>query len=153
MEKESLHFKIGLTGDYWDKKPAYTILVNDNIKCSGTIQEESGKVEYIEFDAEVDLEYNHLEIRLENKTNQDTVENSDKTGIVKDMLLNVESIEIDNIDVGFLKWAASEFLLDTPIEYNGKQIKSMQNCVTLGMNGSYRFKFESPFYLWLLENL
>lgn len=157
MEKESLHFKIGLIGEYWDKKPAYTILINDDVKFKGTIQAESGKVEYAEFDADIESGNHVLQIRLENKEHTDTLKDNyddpHNYKIIGDMLLNIESIEIDEIDTGSLKWVCSEFILDNPIEHNGQRIESMQNCTSLGMNGAYKFKFESPFYLWLLENL
>ena len=63
------------------------------------------------------------------------------------MLLNIDSIEIDEIDISELKWSASEFVADDPNR------PTLQECVNLGWNGSYQLKFTSPFYLWLLENM
>jgi hypothetical protein len=100
----------------------------------------------IEFSADVLEEQEHcLEIRLENKTNSDTIARGDE--IVKDMLLNIDSIEIDEIDLGEVKWNKSEFVADDPNR------PTLKNCVNLGWNGSYQLKFTSPFYLWLLENM
>ena len=88
-------------------------------------------------------EYN-LDIRLLNKTDSDTILN-DEDKIVKDMLLNIEHIEIDGIEIEFLKWSESVFLPDNP------QRPALNGCLNLGWNGTYRLKFTSPFYLWLLE--
>ena len=140
---ETLSFKIGLSAVYWSKKPKYTVLL-DGKKCAEGQCDES--LSLIEFSAELIEDKDHcLEIRLENKTNFDTVlENNE---IVKDMLLNIDSIEIDEINLGLVKWTLSEFVADDP------KIETMKECVNLGWNGSYQLKFSSPFYLWLLENM
>lgn len=145
---EALGFKIGLSGTYWDKKPDYTILV-DNVECvKGTIKGNSDELELVEFTCDlVDNQEHTLQIRLENKTMSDVVESEDKTSILKDMLLNIESIEIDGIDMGQMKWSQSEFVGDHPDR------PRLDSCVNLGWNGTYSFKFSSPFYLWLLENM
>lgn len=142
---ETLKFKIGLSGTFFDKIPAYSILLNGEVKDTG---EASSETKYIEFSAEVseDKEY-LLEIRLTNKTQSDTIENEDKTAILKDMLLNIDSIEIDEIDLDSLRYSNSEFVGDDPSR------PVLDRCVNLGWNGSYKFKFSSPFYLWLLENM
>lgn len=142
---ESLSFKIGLTATYWGNKPQYTVLLNGTTYAEGQCDE---SLSVIEFSADVLEEQEHcLEIRLENKTAADTVQNEDKTSIVKDMLLNIDSIEIDEIEIGEIKWNKSEFL---PDDSNRPILK---RCVNLGWNGSYQLKFTSPFYLWMLENM
>jgi hypothetical protein len=147
-DSENLKFRIGLSGTYWGKTPQYSILLNKIKLHSAEINEPNGKVFYVEFQAECIEEFdNVLEIRLENKDDSDTVENLDKTAILKDMLLNIHSIEIDDIAMDHLMWTKSQFHPDDaarPVLYN---------CVNLGWNGTYTFKFTSPFYLWLLESL
>ena len=68
------------------------------------------------------------------------------------MLLNIVDIEIDDISVGSLLWS-STFVLDEPINNGSEVINEFTGCVNLGLNGTYTFKFNSPFYIWLLENL
>ena len=146
MSIETLKFKIGLSGTFWDKKPEYAVLINNQTVAEGSITGE--EVQHIEFSADVlDESENSLTIRLENKDSTDTVQNEDKTAIVKDMLLNIDSIEIDDISLGTLLWSASTFIPDD------SQFPETKNCVNLGWNGSYTIKFNSPFYLWLLENM
>lgn len=146
MSKETLKFKIGLSGTFWDKKPEYAVLLNDQKIANGTIQDTA--TEYVEFTADIDEGTdNKLIVRLENKTPSDTVQNEDKTAIVKDMLLNVDSIEIDDIDLGTMLWSTSTFIPDDT------QFPETKECVNLGWNGSYIIQFATPFYLWLLENM
>lgn len=149
--KETLSFKIGLSGSYWDKKPQYSILVNDSKMASGMISEASDTVEYIDFTCDLEEDKNHkIIIRLENKTNKDTIKNPDVGEpyvIEKDMLLNIHSIEIDDIDLGNLVWSNSKFVADD------ENRPTLEKCINLGWNGSYVLEFSCPFYLWLLENM
>ena len=140
---ETLPFKIGLSGTFFNNVPAYSILLNGVKQASGKA---SAETNIVEFSADMEDDQEHLlEIRLENKTNRDTV--IDNGEIVKDTLLNVDSIAIDNIELGELKWSMSEFVADDPAR------PTLLRCVNLGWNGSYRIRFTSPFYLWLLENM
>jgi len=140
---ETLSFRIGLSGTYWNKKPQYTVLFNGSKQAEGKCDE---SLSYVEFSVDVVEEQEHiLEIRLENKTDSDTVIQDNE--IAKDMLLNIDSIEIDEIELGEIKWNLSKFVADNPNR------ETLDRCVNLGWNGSYQLKFTSPFYLWLLENM
>ena len=145
---ETLKFRIGVSGSYWDKKPAYSVSVDGVEQACAVIAADTGVVEYAEFTLAVMEDSPHLlEIKLLNKTDDDVVQSPDKTEIVKDMLLNIESISIDDIELGQIKWDQSEFVAEDPVR------PTLKNCVNLGWNGSYQLKFDSPFYLWLLEKL
>jgi hypothetical protein len=144
---EKLHFKISLSGTYWNKQPVYTILVNDKIVKTDTITAASDEVFVVEFDQELVSGPAKLQIRLENKDNSDTVQNEDKTEILKDLLLNIVNLEIDDINLGILRYSKSQFVGDDPTR------SVMNECVNLGWNGTWTLSFESPFYIWLLENL
>ena len=140
---ETLTFKIGLSGTFFNNVPAYSILLNGIKHASGKVLAET---KFIDFSANIEEDQEHvLEIRLENKTSRDTI--TENGEIIKDTLLNIDSIAIDDIELGELKWSISEFVGDDPAR------PILQRCVNLGWNGSYRLKFTSPFYLWLLENM
>lgn len=144
-ESETLSFKIGLSATYWDKKPQYTVLIDDVKVAEGVADSE---ISYVEFSHDLADETTHyVKIRLENKSDSDVVESDDKTSILKDMLLNIESISIDDVDLGQLKWDRSTFVADDPAR------PVMKNCVNLGWNGTYTLEFSCPFYLWLLESM
>lgn len=145
---ETLKFRIGVSGSYWNKKPAYSVSVDGVQQVSAAIAADTGVVEYVEFTLPVAEDSPHLlEIKLLNKTDDDVVQSQDQTEIVKDMLLNIESISIDDIELGQIKWDHSEFVAEDPAR------PTLKNCVNLGWNGSYQLKFDSPFYLWLLEKM
>jgi hypothetical protein len=146
-ETETLSFKIGLSGLYWDKKPQYSIHINTDTVINSVIEKASLQVVYHEFNYTVESGQDIiLDIKLLNKTDADTVQDSEKN-IINDMLLNIESIEIDGIELEFLKWSESVFTPEDPAR------PTLKKCVNLGWNGVYRLPMTSPFYLWLLEKM
>ena len=149
---ESLHFKIALSGTYWDRRPQYSISVDGKPFASDIVSRKSDEIFYVDFIAELKDQQEHiLKIRLENKTEEDTI--VEHGHIVKDMLLNVNNIKVDDIDLGILLWRASRFTLDNPCEFNGETITHIDECINLGWNGAYELKFTTPFYIWLLDHM
>ena len=148
MQEENLTFQISLTGTFWDRRPQFSVWLDDHVITQTEI---ASKVEQIvSFERHISEGAHELKIRLENKTIADTViENGE---VVKDMLLNINDIIIDDISLGNLLWSA-EYVLDQPHEYKGQTIDHLDGCVNLGWNGTYVLKFSSPFYIWLLEKL
>ena len=146
-DKELVHVKIGISGTYWDKRPQYRVEYNDVVACQGDIANDSDVVEYLEFDCEYESDEVVLRVFLTNKTDSDTIENEDKTAIVKDMLLNIVSVEIDEIDFGNLIYTHSEFVADDASR------PTLKECVNLGWNGAWCLRWTNPFYIWLLENI
>jgi len=147
---ERLHFKIGLTGTYWDKAPRYGVVVNDQVIKIDNIQAPSGEVEYFEFDVDLEEGPCELKIKLINKESTDVVkDNPDSPDftIIKDLLLNIKSVEIDEIDLANLIHTKSHFIPDN------KEHPELDMCIDLGWNGTWVLPFESPFYIWLLENI
>jgi hypothetical protein len=148
MNEEKLSFVISLSGTYWDRRPQFSIWLDDHVVVQSEITSSAEQI--VSFERKVNEGPHELKIRLENKTINDTViENSE---VVKDMLLNIDDITIDDISLGNLLWS-SEYILDKPQEYNGNTIDHLDGCVNLGWNGTYVLKFTSPFYIWLLEKL
>ena len=148
MNEEKLSFVVSLSGAFWEKRPQFSIWLDDHQVVSSEIA--STAIQPVAFERTVDEGAHTLKIRLENKTNQDTV--VENGSVVKDMLLNIDDITIDDISLGNLLWSA-EYKLDNPREYQGKEIDHLDGCVNLGWNGTYILKFTSPFYIWLLEKL
>ena len=117
------------------------------------------ETEYFEFDLELTEGENQLEIELLNKGFGDTTIDQDGN-IIDDLLLNIDSIEIDEIDLGSLKWTLSDYQPVYPERYKAEVFRrgdnlpdSVKNCVNLGWNGKWVLPFTSPFYIWLLENI
>lgn len=156
-DRESLHFKIGLSGTLENKGPEVKISVNNKEFVHSTLP---GKdLTYFEFDAEVEEGDCNLCIEFLNKDAYDTVK-GDNEEIVSDLLLNIESIEIDEIELGTIKWTHNNYRPIYPKDYaqfqakNGNDLpESIKDCVNLGWNGRWILPFQSPFYVWLLENI
>ena len=159
MATEKLKFKLELYATMWDKPPHAEILIGDNSHFTGDITGTEDKPTVVEFEHEfTEGEKSELIVRRSGKDKGQTVinENGD---ILKDQLLHIKSIEIDEIDLGALvyegvytprypePWATQQ-------REAGKELQeSFKNVTQMGHDGTWRFKFESPFYMWLLENL
>lgn len=153
MSSEKVHVKLGLSGTYWDRKPQYRVELNGVVLHEATIQADSNTVEYLEFDVEYLTSTASLSIVLLNKLPTDTVENADKTAIVKDMLLNIISVEVDEIDLGMIPFEQGVYTPNAPVVFNGETTNSLKNCLNLGWNGTWTLTWNNPFYIWLLENI
>ena len=159
MATEKLKFKLQLYATMWDQPPVAEIKLNSKSYYKSEITSTEQDPTTIEFEAELneDSEYN-LIIERSGKGRNQTVLN-DKGEIIKDQLLHIKGIEIDEIDIGSLVYEG----VYTP-EYpepwatqqreSSKDLKdSFKNVTQMGFNGTWNLKFASPFYMWLLENL
>ena len=159
MATEKLKFKLELYATMWDRPPHAEIMINEHSQYNGEITGTVDKPTLIEFEHELEenKSYN-LTINRSGKTKNQTVIN-DKGDILKDQLLHIKHIEIDEIDIGGLvfegvytptypePWATQQRQAGTDLQ------ESFKNVTIMGHNGKWQFTFESPFYMWLLENL
>ena len=152
MAFETLKFDLTLSGTYWNKKPEYSIWLDDDEIERKVISTFSDELFTVSFSKKIEETSHQLKIRLENKGSRDT-EILEDGSIGRDMLLNVENIVIDDIDIGNLKWTISKYVTDKPVDVDGETTSELESCINLGWNGSYIINFECPYYLWLLENL
>ena len=158
MATEKLKFKLELYATMWDKPPIADIKINNKSYFKKEITSTKNKPTIIEFEHELEenKQYNLIINRLGKGKNQTIVEDEK---IVKDQLLHIKSIEIDEIDIGSLiydgvytpeypeQWATQQ------AKAGNKLPKTIKNSPDLGHNGTWTFTFTSPFYMWLLENL
>ena len=159
MATEKLKFKIALYSTMWDKPPHAEILVDDRSFYKQDIAGTEDEPTIIEFETELDEGKDYqLIIKRSGKGNNQTVIN-EKGDITKDQLLHIKYIMIDEIDIGSLVYEG-EYTPEYPEPWATQQREagndlreSFKNVTQMGHNGTWRFKFESPFYMWLLENL
>ena len=158
MATEKLKFKLELFATMWDKAPHVDIMINDKSFYKGDVTGTEEKPDLIEFEHELE-ENNAYELKIvrSGKTNGQTVIENGK--MIKDQLLHIKYIEIDEIDIGPLvyegvytpqypePWASQQHEAGNDLQ------DSFKNVTQMGFNGTWSFKFESPFYMWLLENL
>ena len=159
MATEKLKFKLELYATMWDQPPVAEILINDKSHFKGDITGTEDKPTVVEFEHEfTEGEKCELIINRSGKIKDQTVINDDGD-VLKDQLLHIKSIEIDEIDIGALvyegvytpqypePWASQQRAAGTELK------ESFKNVTAIGHDGTWRFKFGSPFYMWLLENL
>jgi hypothetical protein len=159
MATEKLKFKLELYATMWDKPPHAEILINDMSHFKGDITGTEDKPTLVEFEHELEegKEYNIIIDRSGKDKNQTVV--NDKGDLLKDQLLHIKSMEIDEIELGALVFEGL-YTPDDPEPWATQQREagtelpeSFKNVTSMGHDGTWRFKFESPFYMWLLENL
>jgi len=164
MSTENLNFKMGISGTFWDRRPQYKITLNEKIIAEGEIKGASGEIEYHDFAVELDEGSHTIALHFLNKSDDQTVKDPESTDdnliIAKDMLLKIESLEVDgihmpvgadygnDIDYGVYK-------INQPVPYyQGKEnITELRGITNMGWNGRYEIPFTTPFYIWLLETL
>ena len=159
MATEKLKFKLELYATMWDKPPVAEILINDNSYFKGDIAGTEDKPTLVEFEHEcTEGEKSELIIIRSGKDYNQTVVN-EKGDLLKDQLLHIKSIEIDEIDIGALVYEGV-YTPEYPEPWASQQREagielqeSFNNVTKMGHNGTWQLKFESPFYMWLLENL
>jgi len=158
MSIEKLKFKLELYSTRWDKAPRAEILINDHSHYNQMITGTEKEPTVIEFEHELKEgeKYRLIINRSGKDIRQTVVENGQ---IVKDQLLHIKSIEIDEIDIGALvynglytpkypePWASEQ------AKAGNKLPESFKNVTAMGHNGRWELEFTSPFYMWLLENL
>ena len=158
MATEKLKFKLELYATVWDKPPVANIKINEKSYFNKEITSTEDKPTIIEFEHEFeeDKSYNFIIDRLGKDKNQTIIEDGK---IIKDQLLHIKYIEIDEIDVGNLvyegvykpeypeQWATQQQ------EAGNKLPETLKNVTQMGHNGTWTLSFTSPFYMWLLENL
>ena len=102
------------------------------------------------YDINDEVETDHvLEFVMTSKT-VDHTKIDDQGNIVSDAMLGIKLIEFDEIDIFKTFTENSEYTHD----FNGTQPTITEKFYgDMGCNGRVKFKFSTPFYLWLLENM
>ena len=159
MGTEKLKFKLELYATMWDQPPHAEILINDISHFTGDITGTEDKPTVVEFEREfTEGEKNELIIKRSGKIKGQTVVN-ENGDILKDQLLHIKSMEIDEIDLGALVYEGvytpryPELWAQQQRSQGIKLQETFKNVTSMGHDGTWKFKFESPFYMWLLENL
>jgi hypothetical protein len=159
MQTEKFKIKLELYATYWNAPPVAEILINSESQYRSEITGTEKEPTVIEFEKEfTEGEKYNLIISRSGKNNKQIKLNA-KDQIEKDQLLHIKSIEIDEIDIGALVYEGV-YTPKYPEPWYSQQVsagntpeKSFKNVTAMGHNGTWTLAFESPFYIWLLENL
>jgi len=141
---ESVEIKIDLSSDHWDERyPGAKVYIDQEVIFDELIVDAT----QIVWNGELHDGDHKIIIEVYDKKSGDTVTDADGN-IVKDVLVNVDNISIDDIDLDILMWSKSTYY---PTDKDSPE--SVTNCTNLGWNGQWELTFSSPLYLWFLENL
>lgn len=157
-KSETIKFNIQLYGQYWDKPPISEILINDQSISKQEIISDENNPTIITFEHKLfDGETYKVVIKNLNKDNSQTV--VENGNIIKDQILFIKSITIDEIDIGGLIYEG-KYYPEYPEPWASEQRSAgkdlpeyIKNVTSMGHNGRWELEFTSPFYMWLLENL
>lgn len=98
--------------------------------------------------SDADAEH-ELRVVLKNKTPEHTQIDADGN-IVQDAVLTIDRVEFDDIEISDVFVKLSQY----QHSFNGTGEPTVGQCYkTLGCNGTVSLKFNTPFYLWLLETM
>jgi len=139
---DTAEIKINLSSENWDDRfPGARVSINDQVIFEDLIKDST------EINWEGDIQdSNTLTIEMYNKNPGDTV--LENNTIVKDVVLNIDNIEIDDVELREMLHVKSIYHPDgddTP--------GVIDKCINLGWNGKWHLEFTSPTYIWFLENL
>jgi hypothetical protein len=101
------------------------------------------------FDDEVEDVEHTVKIVLKNKTAAHTKVN-ESGEIVKDSMISISNIKLDDIEIDQVFFEQSQY---THSFNSDAESVTQLFYGNIGCNGSVEFKFSTPVYLWLLENM
>ena len=141
MATEKLKFKLELYATMWDKPPIADIKIAGKSYFKEEIASTNDKPTIIEFEHELDegKSYSLIIDRLGKDTSQCKLKDGK---IIKDQLLHIKSIEIDDIDIGGLvyegvyKPAYPEPWATQQIKAGNKLPETLKNVTKKGHNGT-----------------
>jgi len=141
---ETVEVKINLSSDHWDDRyPGARVYINNHLIFEGLISQP----EEINWHGELEEGEQDIVIEMYNKQDGDTVQD-ESDNILKDVVLNIDNISIDDIELEQLLYTNSVYYPQS--EYAPETV---EQCVNLGWNGQWKLSFSVPTYLWFLENL
>ena len=141
---EKLKFKIALESEWFNHPPNFRISLNKDTLIDCQMRDPLFLEREILLN---DDELHTLDFTLHDKSKYDTKVN-DQGEIVKDTVVKIKKIEIDDVDIThMLSLDQEKFYYETDSGEKGPFYN------TIGINGTATVKFTTPFYQWLLETL
>ena len=152
QELDQVQIKLTLSSEWFRLPPHVKVWLDDELIEDFEIVERKSKGEskVLEFTRPLVEGTHHIKVQYLDKEIPDTKVADDGT-ILDDHLVNIDEIEIDEIELGYLTYSKGEFFPD-----NTKRPElpnRITEIINLGYNGTWQIEFESPTYIWFLDNL
>ena len=148
VNQESLEIEIDLDSTCWNERAPQARVYIDQILI---FDEAITKPMTVRWHGNLEEGKHIIAVEMQGKTLDDTLEADDKSGILKDMLLHIQKIRFDAIDLNMIPWNKSVFYADKSNLY--APLEPVDQILDIGWNGRWELEFESPSYIWLLENI
>jgi hypothetical protein len=142
---EPVDISIFLSSTFWKDPPRAKVYINDDLIFDNKIVEPKE----VKWSGNLTEGKHKLTVEFLDKNKYQTIIENNK--IVKDQLLNIDSISFDEIDIGYLKHTLSKYYPDQ-VQHKDAPLL-LNDCVNLGWNGKWEIEFTVPIYIWLLENI
>jgi hypothetical protein len=149
---EEVEIVVTLSSEWHMKPPKFKLFIDDELISHGFLEEKYKENKSKDFKWIGNLEEGSHKIRLEmfGKLSIFTAVDEDRN-ILKDQLLKVNEISIDQIDLGNLIYQNCKFYPDK--NFHSEVPEIITNIDHIGFNGTWEMEFSVPTYIWLLENL
>lgn len=147
LNHEPVEISISLSSSFWKTAPKTKVFIDETLIFDGTVSE----IKTINWSGDLIEGKHKIVIELYDKDKYQTV--MEDNVIVKDQLLNIDTITFDDIDIGYLKHSLSKYYPDKNHYTDNSVPEIINDCVNLGYNGKWEIEFNTPIYIWLLENI
>lgn len=136
-----------------NKNPRIGISINsEKLDEFDAVPDEVG-ITKVSYSIEISEGENVLAISLLNKeSDQDTVV-SDTGEILDDLNCDIIGVTIEGVELDNLVRTHGTYYLNEPVFYNNEENSVLPGHTFLSWNGTFKFRFSSPLYIWLLENV
>lgn len=140
MNTEQIKIDIDISSTFWDQPPRTKIYIDSVVVFQGIVD----SARRITHECNLTDGPHELRIMLLGKDGRtQTIMENDR--IIKDQLLNIDAVYIDDINLGYTAQTLSEFISEDGTKNS--------NMVNLGINGTWTLRFTTPVYIWMLENM
>lgn len=147
MEYET---KITVKPIFWDRAPNVLVMMNGKIVDDIKTFEKSNHSTVLSYKLNL-KEHNRLQICLQNKTNDQTVQENGK--IIKDQYLILEDLEIDKVVLQPAMLLKGTFQPLYPSNLQQQDLPKQLHTTQFNFNGIYSLDFTMPIHVWFFQHL
>jgi hypothetical protein len=126
---ETFEFKLTLVGTYWDLVPEYAIYCGNTLVCRQAIPSTTDTEHVETFTGSS----KSLRVQFENKASDQSVLNLNRDRLIRDMLLEVRALTVNNIPVPVVQ--NCKYIFDQKQLYQGSVAKEIPHINVMGFNG------------------
>ena len=157
MDKEEVEIEIFMSAEWWLDPPKVELWLDDEKFADTvvTVKREMSESTSFKWKGELGEGEHTIKVCLKGKnlkgTNRIQTITDENGNIVKDQLLHMDRLLIDNIDLGDIVRKVGVYNQFRHDGYDHEPVVTGRS--SFGVNGELIIKFSVPTYMWLLENI